>query len=75
MNEVIGTKNCLIMSGVNKWLVSPFRRHELWKYIVCILSAVTYGKKGLKISIEIPKRLVIIHQRNHKEMFAEHIFK
>ena len=31
MNEVIGTKNCLIMSGVNKWLVSPFRRHELWK--------------------------------------------
>ena len=55
MNEAVGTKNCLILYGGKKWQVCPFRRQELWKYIGCILLAVTYGKKGHNIWSEKPK--------------------
>ena len=57
INEVVGMKNCLDISGVRKRVVRPFRRQELWKYIGCIISALTYGKKGHKIWSEIPKSL------------------
>ena len=48
-------KNRLTMSGGNKWLVHPFRRQEFWKYIGCIKSIVTYGKKWYKLWSEMPK--------------------
>ena len=57
INEVVGMKNCLDISGVNKRLVCPFRRQYLWKFIGCILQALTYGKKGHNIWSEIPKSL------------------
>ena len=31
------------------------RRQEFWKFICCVLSSVTYGKKGHKLWSEIPK--------------------
>ena len=49
MNEVVDEKNLLDNYGRNKWLVRPFRRQEFWKFIGCILSAVTYGKKRHKL--------------------------
>ena len=57
MNEAVGMKNRLIVSGLKKRLrlVSPFRRQEFWECIGCILSAVTYRKKLHKICSEIPK--------------------
>ena len=45
MNESVGMKNRITMAGGKKRLVHPFRRQEFWKYIVCVLSEVTYGKK------------------------------
>ena len=37
MNLAVGEKNCLDDSGGKKQLVCPFRRHEFWKCIGCIL--------------------------------------
>ena len=55
MNEAVGMKNRVTMNGGRKWLVFPFKRQEFWKCIGCIISAVTYGKKGHKLWSEIPK--------------------
>ena len=57
MNEAVVIKNRLRISGGNKPLVRPFRRQELCKFVGCILLAVTYKNKILKIWIEIPKTL------------------
>ena len=46
MNEVVGMKNYVTVDRGGRRLVRPFRRQELWKCIDCILSSVTYGKKG-----------------------------
>ena len=53
--EVVGMKNCLVMSGGGKLIVCPFRRQEFWKCIGCILLEVNYGKKVHNILSEIPK--------------------
>ena len=45
INEAVGMKNHLKMGGGGKWIVCPFRRKEFWKYIGCVISAVTNGKK------------------------------
>ena len=55
MNEAVGMNNHVTVSGGGKRLVRPFRRQEFWKCIGCVLSAVTYGKKGKKLWIELPK--------------------
>ena len=55
INEAVGMKNCVTMNGGDKRLVLTFKRRELWKFIGCIISAVTYGKKGHNIWSEIPK--------------------
>ena len=55
MNEAVGIKNFVAMDGGGKWLVLTFKRQELWKCIGCILSKVTYEKKGQKLWSEIPK--------------------
>ena len=55
MNEAVGTNNCIMMDGGGKRLVSHFKSQEFWKCIGCIILAVTYGKKGHKLWIEIPK--------------------
>ena len=44
-----------MMSRGKKWLVRPFTRKEFYKCIGCILSEVTYVKKGHKLWSEIPK--------------------
>ena len=49
VNVAVGEKNCLDLSVEKRQLVHPFRRQECWKFIGCILSAVTYGKKGHNI--------------------------
>ena len=54
-NEAVGTKNRLMMDEGRKRIVCPFRRKKFWKYIGCVLSALTYEKKGHKPCIEIPK--------------------
>ena len=52
MNEAVGMKNSLTKAGGGKRLVRPFIRQELWKCIGCIISAVTYEKRGQKICRE-----------------------
>ena len=54
INEAVGEKNCLEKSGGGKRLVCPCRMQEFWEYIGCILSAVTYGKKGHNLWGETP---------------------
>ena len=55
MNEAVGMKNRVTTNGGGKRLVCPFKMQEFCKYIGCILSTVTYGKKWHKIWSEIPK--------------------
>ena len=55
MNKAVGMKNRVTMIGGGKWLVILFKSQEFWKFIGCILSPVTYGKKGHKIWSEVPK--------------------
>ena len=46
MNEVVDEHNRLDKCGGKRWLVWHFSNKEFWKYIGCIVLAVTYGKKG-----------------------------
>ena len=55
MNEAIGMMNLVTMNGGWERLVCRFKRQEFWKCISCIILAVTYGKKGTNIWIEIQK--------------------
>ena len=55
MNEAVGMKNRFAVDGGGKRVVRPFNRKEFWKFIGCILSEVTYVKKGHKLWREIPK--------------------
>ena len=55
MNEAVTMKNRVILNGGGKRQVKKLTRQEFWKYIGCILSAVTYGKKGLKLWSEVSK--------------------
>ena len=71
MNEAFGMKNYVTVGGGRKRLVRPFKRQEFWKCIGCILSSVTYGKKGHKLWGEIKKLLVRCKILNYKEMFVE----
>ena len=48
INEAVGENNFLDKSGGEKRSVHNFRRQELCKFTGCILSEVTYGKKGHK---------------------------
>ena len=49
MNEAVGINNHLMMGGGGKQTVRTFRSQEFWKRIGCIISEVTYGKKGQNI--------------------------
>ena len=55
MNEAVSMENPLTMSGREKRLVFTFRGQELWKYIDCVLLAVTHGKKGRNTCSETTK--------------------
>ena len=55
MNEAVCMKNRVTLNGGGKRQVRKFARQEFWKCIGCILSAVTYGKKGRKLSSEVSK--------------------
>ena len=55
MNEAVCMKNRFTSNGGGKRPVKPFKMQELWKYIGCILSAVTYGKNGRKLWSEVTK--------------------
>ena len=55
MDEAIGDKNCLGKLRGKKRSVSHFKNIEFWKYIRCILSAVTYEIKGHQLWGEIEK--------------------
>ena len=46
-------KNRVALNGGGKRQVKKFTRQEFWKYIECILSAVTYGQKGHKLWSEV----------------------
>ena len=70
MNEAVGMKNRLMVSGGKKRLVRPFNSQEFWKCISFILSAVTCGKKGHNFWSELPFFWVRSHQLNYKEMFV-----
>ena len=48
-------KNCVTLNGGGKRQVKKFTRQEFWKCIGCILSAVTYGKKGRNLWSEVSK--------------------
>ena len=57
MNEMVGMKNRILMSGVKERLrlFHHFTRQELWKCIGCILSTAAYGMKGHKLWSEITR--------------------
>ena len=55
INEAVGMKNIFIMDGGRKRLVFTFKSQEVWKFIGCILSEVTYGKEGHNIWSEITR--------------------
>ena len=55
MNEAVCMKNNFTSNRGGKWSVRTFKRQKFWKFIGCILSPVTYGKKGHKIWSEVPK--------------------
>ena len=48
-------KNRVTLNGGGKQKIKKFKRQEFWKCIGCILSEVTYGKKGRKLWSEVPK--------------------
>ena len=51
--EVVTMKNRVTLNGGGKRQIKKFTRQEFWKCIVCILLAVTYGKKGRKLWSEV----------------------
>ena len=53
--EAVGMNNSVTVGGGGKHIVLPFRRQEFWKFIGCVLSSVTYGKKIHKLWSELPK--------------------
>ena len=55
INEAVTMKNHVTLNGGGKRKVKKFTRQELWKCVGCILSAVTYGKKGGKLWSEVSK--------------------
>ena len=55
MNEALTMKNRVTLNGGGKLQVKKFTRQEFWKCIGCILSAVTYGKKGRNLWSEVSK--------------------
>ena len=55
MNEAVTMKNHVILNGGGKRQVKKFTMQEFWKCIGCILSAVTYGKKGYNLWSEVSK--------------------
>ena len=55
INKAVCMKNRITLNGVGKQKFKKFTRQEFWKCIGCILSAVTYGKKGRKLLSEVSK--------------------
>ena len=55
MNEAVTMKNRVTLNGGGKRQVKTFTRQKFWECIGCILSAVTYGKKGRKLWSEVSK--------------------
>ena len=55
MYVAVCMKNRVALNGGGKRQVKKFTRQEFWKYIGCIISAFTYGKKGRKLWSEVPK--------------------
>ena len=58
INEAVGMNNRVTVSGGGKRIVRNFISQELWKFIDCVLLAVTYGGKGHNLWSEIPKYFV-----------------
>ena len=55
MSESVCMNNSVTLNGGGKRQFQKFKRQEFWKCIGCILSAVTYGKKGKNLWSEVPK--------------------
>ena len=49
MNEAVSMNNCLTMGVRGGRIVFPFIWQEFWKFICCVISALTYGKKLHKL--------------------------
>ena len=58
MNEAVCMKNHFTSNGGGKQQVKKFKRKEFWKYIGCILPAVTYRRKVWNLWSEVPKCFV-----------------
>ena len=71
MNEAVCMKNRVTTNGGGKRLVRPLKRKEFWKCIGCILSEVTYGKKGHKLWSEIPKSFGKMENPKLRRYFRE----
>ena len=54
-NEVVGMNNRFTVGGIGKRIVYPYKSQWFCKCIGCVLSAITYGKKGTNLQSEIPK--------------------
>ena len=55
INEPVSMKNRLMMGGGGGYIVYSFRKKYLWGFISFVISEVTYGKKGQRLWVEIPK--------------------
>ena len=72
INEAVGMKNRFTVNGGGKRLVRPFGKHKFWKFIGCVISAVTYGEKEHKLWSEISKRLCRTEPTKLQRYFREH---
>ena len=55
MNKAVFMNNRVSENGGGKRQVKKLKSQEFWKCIGCILSAVTYVRKGRKLWSEVPK--------------------
>ena len=64
-NLAVGEKYHLDNSGVKKWLVLPFRRHKLRKYIGELYQQLPMGINDTIFGVKIKYLLGIRHGINH----------
>ena len=69
MNLAVAENNRQDIHGGNNQLVRHFTRKYFWKFIGCILSAVTYGNKGNNIWSKLKSLLVSRQKLNSIGMF------
>ena len=75
MNEIVGMKNRLMMSGGKKRLVVRLEGKSYGNVLVAFYQQLPMGRKVTIFGVKYQNVLVRSHQLNYKQMFVEHRFK